>query len=154
MEMLRERFGDDFIRVMKDFCESVTVAAQDVARIIVEIGDAIDCKLGNDVGTAASHIIYILDKNEKLRNFAQKLISLYGLDGLRMFYANLFPASLYNGRTFFLIKEYHTEYIPYIIDPKPYKGYCDHKHRLPCKPIHGYKRPNQWMRTRSNPKLR
>ncbi len=154
MELLRERFGDDFIRVMKDFCESITVATEDFAKAIVKIGDAIDCRLDYDLGTSASHIVDMIKLNEHFRKVVQKLISLYGLDGLKILYANLFPSHLVYGKINFLIADSHIEYVPYITDPKPYKGYCDPKHRLPCKPIHGYKRPNLWMRTRSNPRLR
>ncbi len=154
MEQLRERFSDDFIRVVKDFCESVTVSVEDFAKALVKIGDVVDAKLGYDLGTSVSHLIDILDKNEKFRKQMQNLISLYGLEGLKIFYTGMFPVNKSGGNVYLLIKEDIPDYISDLITPKPYEGYCDPKHRLPCKPICGYRRLNHWKRTRSNPKLR
>ena len=153
METIRQRFGKDFIRAIADFSKCVTEYAESIINAIVKIRDAFDKALGYDFGVTATHIVYILDKNEKFRKIAENLITLYGLDGIRMFYGQLFPAHLYNGRTYSIINFYRPEHFVDIIKPKPYDAYSA-KYKSHCKPIPGFKRQNQWKRIRSNPKLR
>lgn len=155
MERIRQLFGEDFIRAITDFSKCVTESAESIINTIVKIGDAFDKALGYDFGVTATHIVYILDKNEKFRKMAENLIALYGLDGIRVFYSQLFPVYNYGGRTYFLVNTYNDNYITDdLIRPKPYVGHSDPKHRIPCKPIPGFPRQNQWKRIRSNPKLR
>lgn len=117
------------------------------------VSDAIDKALGYDFGVTATHIVYILDKNEKFRTIAENLITLYGLDGIRIFYSQLFPMQQYGGRIYSLVNTHRPECIVDIIEPKPYDAYSA-KYRNHHKPIPGFKRQNQWKRIRSNPKLR
>ena len=155
METIIRRFGEDFIRAIADFSKCVAESAEAIAQTIVQIGDDLDKALGYDFGVTATHIVYILDKNEKFRRIAKNLITLYGLDGIRLFYSQLFPVHLYGGRTYFLVNTYNADCITDdFIRPKPYAGHSEPKHRIPCKPIPGFKRQNQWKRIRSNPKLR
>lgn len=153
METIEQRFSEDFIRVVADFCKCVTESAESVAKTLVQIGDDLDRVLGYDSGVAVTHIVDILDRNEKFRKIAENLISLYGLDGIRMFFAQLFPTYLYGGKTYVLVNTYRPEYFVDIIKPRPYDAYSA-KYRIPSKPIPGFKRQNQWKRIRSNPKLR
>ncbi len=154
MELLKERFGEDFIREVEDFCKSVTIAAEDFAKAVVKIGDDIDRLFDYESGFAAKSIIVLLRTNDKFRKATQEIMTLYGLDCIGALFRNLFPYSKIGNNVYVLVNFHHDEYIPDLIEPKPYKDYCDPKHRLPCKPITGYKRPIQWKRTRSNPKLR
>lgn len=153
METIKQRFGEDFIRAVADFCKCITESAESVINTLVQIGDDIDRVLDYDSGVAVTHIVDILDRNEKFRKIAENLITLYGLDGIRMFYAQLFPVHLYGGRTYVLVNTYRPEYFVDIFKPKPYDAYSTKNHR-PGKPIPGFKRQNQWKRIRSNPKLR
>ena len=153
METIRQRFGEDFIRAIADFSKCVTESAESIINAIVEIVDAFDKALGYDFGVTATHIVYILDKNEKFRTIAENLITLYGLDGIRIFYSQLFPMQQYGGRIYSLVNTHRPECIVDIIEPKPYDAYSA-KYRNHHKPIPGFKRQNQWKRIRSNPKLR
>lgn len=74
MEKIRQLFGEDFIRAITDFSKCVTESAESIINTIVEIGDAFDKALGYDFGVTATHIVYILDKNEKFRRMAENLI--------------------------------------------------------------------------------
>ena len=155
METIRQLFCEDFIRVVTDFSKSVTESAESIAKTLIQIGADIDRALGWDTGIAVSHIVAILDVNEKFRKMAENLIALYGLDGIRVFYSQLFPIHNYGGRTYFLVNTYNDNYITDdLIRPKPYIGHSDPKHRIPCKPIPGFQKQNRWKRIRSNPKLR
>lgn len=154
MEQIKQRFGDDFIQAVKDFCENVTIASEDFAKAVVKIGDAIDEFFNYESGFAAKSIIAILHKNDNFRKTTQEAVTLLGLDCLGALFRNLFPCSKIGNNVYILVNFRHDEYIPDLIEPKPYEGYCDPKHRLPCKPIAGHRRMNQWKRTRSNPKLR
>ncbi len=154
MELIKQRFGDDFIRAVNDFCESVTIASEDFAKAVVEIGDAIDKLFDYESGFAAKSIIEVLRKNENFSKATQEALTLLGLKCLGALFRHLFPYSKIGNNVYVLVNFHHDEYIPDIINPKPYEGYCDPKHRLPCKPIAGHRRMNQWKRTRSNPKLR
>ncbi|TKC57398.1 hypothetical protein E5359_012080 [Bacteroidales bacterium] len=153
MERIRQLFGEDFIRAITDFSKCVTESAESIINTIVEIGDAFDKALGYDFGVTATHIVYILDKNEKFRKIAENLITLYGLDGIRIFYSQLFPVQQYGGRIYSLVNTYRPECVVDIVKPKTYDAYSA-KYRSHHKPIPGFKRQNQWKRIRSNPKLR
>ena len=155
METIRQLFGEDFIRAVTDFSKSVSESVESIAKTLIQIGEDIDRALGWDKGVAVSHIVAVLDVNEKFRKIAENLIALYGLDGIRVFYSQLFPVHNYGGRTYFLVNTYNDNDITDdLIRPKPYVCHSDPKHRIHCKPIPGFKRQNQWRRIRSNPNLR
>ena len=155
MEKIRQLFGEDFIRAITDFSKCVTESAESIANTIIKIGEEFDRVLGYDFGVTATQIVYILNKNEKFRKIAENFITLYGLDGIRVFYSHVFQTHDYGGRTYVLVNTYNADFITDdFIRPKPYVGHSDPKHRIPCKPVPGYQRQNKWKRIRSNPKLR
>lgn len=154
MELIKQRFGEDFINSVNDFCKGITLSCDVFVKTIIQIGNSIDHLFGYESGFAVKSIIDVLNTNEKVRNLAQDVFALYGLEALKALLRNFFPA-VERGSNVYVLVNYHNDvYIPDIIKPKPYKGHSDPKHKLPCKPTTGYKRTNQWKRTRSNPKLR
>lgn len=156
MEKIRLRSGDDLLKAASNFCKNISISTKDFVKTIMELGDKIDMALGHESMFAATAIMDIISTNKEIREVTKNLITLYGIDGLKILFIRFFPKRIYGDKVLVIENTYNDEfyYTPSLVKSKPYVGYSDPKHKLPCKLSRGFKRQNQWNRTRSNPKLR
>lgn len=158
MVLIKQRFGKDFIQAADEFCKRVAIYSESFIKALVRIGDEVDMIIGFDSGFAAETILDIINRNKKVKIVAQNLLTLYGLEGLKVLFARYFPERQYHKEklhhVYTLINNYREEYIQGINRDKLYIGHSDPKHRIFCKEVKGFKGQNKWKRIRSNPKLR